>query len=124
MPVGVDSQSTMALSYAQQLALVVLPKVAGLVSFVGSGLIVASVLKSKKKRSHTYHRLLFGISCVDMSSSFWLGLSTWPIPEETGLLWAAGNQQTCSLQGFFTQFGITSSFYNASLSLYFLPVIR
>jgi hypothetical protein len=40
------------------------------------------------------------------------------------VLWSVGNDRTCNLQGFFTQFGITSSFYNASLSVYFLLVIR
>jgi len=87
-------------------------------------LIVVTVFCDRRKRNRTYHRLLCGISCVDISSSFWLGLSTWPIPRDSGVLWAVGNERTCSLQGFFTQFGVTSSFYNASLAIYFLLVIK
>jgi hypothetical protein len=100
------------------------PKLTGLISLCFSALVIYTVAICKEKRSKTYHRLLFGISCVDISSSFWLGLSTWPIPKETGIIWASGNTQTCTLQGFFTQFGVASSFYNASLSVYYLLVIR
>jgi hypothetical protein len=64
------------------------------------------------------------MSIVDMSSSFWLGLSTWPIPNDTDVLWAVGNVQTCTAQGFFTQSGIASPLYNASLSIYCLLVVR
>jgi hypothetical protein len=85
--------------------------------------IIYIILPDKKRRSKTYHRLMLGISCCDLSASFWLGLSTWPIPEG-GALWAVGNDTTCNVQGFFTQFGIASSFYNASLSFYYLLVVR
>ena len=114
----------MALSEAQQLVLAIVPKITGFVSLLFSGLVILTVCVNKEKRSKTYHRLLFGISCVDVSSSFWLGLSTWPIPEETGIKWASGTTATCNVQAFFTQFGIASSFYNASLSVFFLLVIR
>lgn len=112
------------MTLAQQRALVTLPKVTGFCSVVGSALIVFVVARDKQKRAKPYHRLVAGISCVDISSSFWLALSTWPIPAESGVLWASGTTQTCSLQGFFTQFGISSSIYNASLSTYYLLVIR
>lgn len=111
-------------SDGQQWALVILPKVTGLVSLFFSCLVIFTVVNSKSYRSKTYHRLLLGISCVDVSSSFWLGLSTWPIPSETGIKGASGTTATCSVQGFFTQFGIASSFYNASLSIFYLLVIR
>jgi hypothetical protein len=114
----------MPFSEAQQWALVIAPKVTGFISIVFSALVIFTVARCKEKRSKTYHRLLFGISCVDVSSSFWLGLSTWPIPEETGIKWASGTTATCVVQGFFTQFGVTSSFYNASLSVFYLLGIK
>ncbi|CAB9519452.1 expressed unknown protein [Seminavis robusta] len=114
----------MPFTKAQQWALVIVPKVTGFISLVFSGLVIYTVCSCKQKRSKTYHRLLLGISCVDVSSSFWLGLSTWPIPKETGILGASGTTASCTLQGFFTQFGVTSSFYNASLSVFYLLVIR
>lgn len=115
---------TAGFSVTQSRALALIPKFAGTVSMLFSLLIVVTVFRDRHKRNRTYHRLLCGISFVDISSSFWLGLSTWPIPRDSGVLWAVGNERTCSLQGFFTQFGVASSFYNASLALYFLLVIK
>ena len=117
-------QRMSAYSDGQQWALVIMPKVTGLVSLLFSGLVIFMVCSNQDYRSKTYHRLLLGISCVDVSSSFWLGLSTWPIPKETGIKGASGTTASCSVQGFFTQFGIASSFYNASLSIFYLLVIR
>lgn len=117
MPTGAFNES-------QSRALAMLPKVSGSLSVIFSTLIICTVARDHKKRSRTYHRLLVGISLVDISSSFWLGLSTWPIPKSDNVLWSVGNDITCNLQGFFIQFGISSSFYNASLSIYFLLVIR
>jgi hypothetical protein len=107
----------------QKRILAILPKVSGTLSCFFSGVIIYTILRDKKRRSRTYHRLIFGISCCDLSASFWLALSTWPIPED-GALWAVGNETTCNLQGFFTQLGIASSFYNASLSFYYVLVVR
>lgn len=114
----------MSFTSAQQWALVLVPKITGFISLVFSGLVILTVCRCREKRSKTYHRLLLGISCVDVSSSFWLGISTWPIPAETGILGASGNTTSCTIQGFFTQFGVASSFYNASLSIFYLLVIR
>jgi hypothetical protein len=114
----------MAFSIHQQRALAVIPKVTGNVSAFFSGLIIYTIVRNENRRSRTYHRLLFGISCCDVSASLWLALSTWPVPKSSGLLWAVGNDTSCHVQGFFTQFGIASSFYNASLSVYYLLVIR
>lgn len=116
--------SKMAFTQAQKIVLAVLPKISGWTSMVFSFLIVYTVLKDPKRRSKPYHRLVCGISITDFSASFWLALSTWPIPRDSGVLWASGTTTTCNLQGFFTQAGIASSFYNCSLSIYFLLVIK
>jgi len=113
----------MASSLAQRRALALVPKFTGWISFGFSGLVTAAVLRDKTRRSLCYHRLICGISLVDMSASLWLGLSTWPIPRSSGALWAIGNATSCNIQGFFTQFGISSSFYNASLAIYFYLVV-
>jgi hypothetical protein len=111
-------------SLAMLRAWAILPKVTGWISFLFSGLVVVTVVRDKNRRNLCYHRLLFGISLSDMSASLWLGLGTWPIPEGGGL-WAVGNNTTCRVQGFFTQLGVCSSFYNASLSTYYwLVVVR
>lgn len=115
----------MDLSLAQQKALAILPKVSGGVSCISSALVVWIVLRDPDRRSLCYHRLICGISLVDLSASVWLAMSTWPIPSYYPTLWAVGNETTCRVQGFFTQFGVAGSFYNASLAIYFwLVVVR
>ena len=115
----------MSLSTAQKRALSLLPKISGSLSIVCSGLIVWMTMKDRRKRSKTYHRLLAGVSCVDISTSFWLALSAWPIPGDDGTVeWAAGTKISCRVQGFFTQFGIASSIYNATLSVFYVLVIK
>ena len=109
-------------SHSQQVALAVVPKVMGSLSFVFSTCIAVSILRDSKRRKLAYHRLLLGISIVDMSASLWMFLSTWPIPEGEAL-YAVGNTATCTTQGFFLHFGISAPFYNASLSIYYFLVI-
>mmetsp|Transcript_11665 Transcript_11665/g.27940 ORF Transcript_11665/g.27940 Transcript_11665/m.27940 type:complete len:570 (-) Transcript_11665:213-1922(-) len=117
--------SSSPLTRSQQTALAVLPKVFGSLSFCSSWVIIVTVLRDVKgKRSKVYHRLVMGMSLADVSSSFALALSTWPIPSNSGILWAVGTTQTCTAQGFFTQFGISSPLYNVSLSFYYLLAVR
>jgi hypothetical protein len=113
----------MIYSLSQQRALAILPKVSGFISFLASSALAFSVLRDKKRRAKIYHRLLLGIAISNMSASFWLGLSTWPMPADSGILWASGSSATCNLQGTMVQFGISSTFYNASLALYFMLVV-
>ena len=114
-----------SLTRSQQVSLAVLPKVFGSLSFCFSWVIIVTVLRDAKgKRSKVYHRLVMGMSLADVSSSFALALSTWPIPSSSGILWAVGTTQTCTAQGFFTQFGISSPLYNVSLSFYYLLAVR
>lgn len=114
----------MSFSTSQQIALVVMPKITGFISLVSSLITSITICRDPKKRSKVYHRLILGMSLADISSSFWLSLSTWPIPRETGTLWAIGNTVSCTFQGFFTQFGISSPVYNVSLSFYYLLTVR
>jgi len=111
-------------SIAQQRALAILPKLTGGLSCCFSLITATLILRDSRKRSKVYHRLVLGMSFADISSSVWLAMSTWPIPEDTGIVWAKGTQTTCTVQGFFTQFGISSPIYNVSLSLYYLLTIR
>jgi hypothetical protein len=111
-------------SSGQQQALAIVPKVTGLLSAALSGLIASVICRDPTKRSKVYHRLILGMSLADISSSLWLSLSTWPIPAETGILWAVGTVTSCNFQGFFTQFGISSPLYNLSLSIYYVLAVR
>lgn len=116
-----------SLSETQQRALAVMPKVTGWLSLSSSVTIIVMIWKDtrqKGKSTTTYQRILLGMSIADISSSFWLSLSTWPIPKDSGLLWAVGSETSCTAQGFFTQFGISSPLYNISLSIYYVLVVR
>lgn len=113
----------MAFTQEQQVALALLPKITGGLSVLFSFLIALLILRDDSRRRLCYHRLLCGISVVDMSASLWMFCSTWPIPAESNVTWAAGNGVSCQFQGFFLQFGVSSPFYNASLSIYYWLVI-
>ena len=115
----------MALSDQQKKVLAIVPKPMAILSMIGSGFIITEVLKDPKKRVMTYHRLLLAMSCVDILSSFWFFMSTWPIPEDTPDVYAAsGTQGSCTTQGFFIQFNSASPLLNAGLSVYYLLVMR
>lgn len=107
---------------AQEKTLVLIPKFIGAVSFFFSALIVWSVCRGEGKRT-CYHRLLCGISIIDLSTSIWISLTSWPMPASEGFLWAVGNDMTCKTQGFFLQMSVGSSFYNVSLCVFFSLMI-
>jgi hypothetical protein len=96
-------------SESQRIALAILPKLTGFLSMVASFWIIVEVLTDIVKRSNVYHRLLLGMSLVDLISSISYFASTWPVPSGTDdVTWAIGNERSCSLQGLFLQFGVAS----------------
>jgi len=111
----------------KQHALALLPKVTGAISMTFSSMILFTIAKKvvrHKRKISVYDRLVMGMSVADWLASVGMFLSTWPIPRETGVLWAVGNQASCNFQGVFTQ-GPTSAatIYNSSLTFYFLLVV-
>jgi hypothetical protein len=109
----------------QQLALMIVPKFAASLSFVGSSMIVSQVLQSKTNRSNPQQRIVLAMSCIDLSvSSVWLATNFMIPPWSTDYYYAIGNQATCSLQGFVVQMSIGGVLYNASLALYYVLVIK
>jgi len=107
---------------APKKALSIIPHVTGLLSLLGSCSILYDIwIDRKRKLKKPYYRILLGMSCADAITSFWLGLSTWPIPRGTeGVYGASGNTQTCTAQGFFVQLMVLSPCYNLNLSVYYL----
>lgn len=103
----------------------VIPKITGFMSIVGSAFIVATVLRSKEKRGRVYHRLLLAMAILDVSTSFWFFMGSWPIPQDTPTVdMSLGTTWSCTLQGFFIQLGLAVPFYNAMLSVNYLLAIR
>ena len=110
---------------SQLISLAILPKIAGSLSILCSFSIVYEILRDKIKRTKTYHRLLLATSICDINVSFWFAMSTWPIPKGTDdVKFAVGNTQTCTLQGFMIQLGISAILYNCGLALFYLLQIR
>lgn len=113
------------MSYAaQEKAIAIVPKFTSLLSMFGSGFIIMKVIKKPRNQQTTYHRLLFGMSLCDLLASTCFFFTTWPIPREENVYAASGNQATCIVQGFFSQFSLATAMYNASLSLFYVMKIR
>ena len=99
------------------------PKFTGIISLISSTFIIQHVLRDRRRRRLTYHRLLLGMSVSDFFGSLCCFLSTWPIPRGEACL-AAGTTATCTAQGFFNQTAaLTTPTYNISLAIYYLLVV-
>ena len=74
----------MVFTEAQQKILSIVPHITGSMSMIGALSIIYDILSDRKEKLKSpYYRILLAIGCVDTSSSFWIGLSTWPIPRGT-----------------------------------------
>jgi hypothetical protein len=124
--------------------LAILPKVPALLSIIGSSYIIYSIIGMKQKReertrsvpTRTFRQLVLMLSITDISSSLALVLTTWMIPRESDrgymqYVWdiefpfAAGNEATCSFQGFLIHFGFMgSSLTTALLAIHFVLIVR
>ena len=91
----------------------IIPKIAGLLSMLGSSYIIYSIVGTRRGRVHkfksTFNRLLVALSVFDLISSFANFLSHWmfPVDEFPGIdpewhdvtfPYASGNDTTCSMQ--------------------------
>lgn len=109
----------------QQTALAIVPKFSCVLSVIGSGWIIAEVLRDERKLKMNYHRLMFVMSVGDVFRSAVQFLTTWPMPAYTpGVYGAAGTTATCTAQGTIFQFGLFFILYNAYLAFYYVCVLR
>jgi len=110
---------------SQLVALAIAPKCSAFLSILGSSYIIVKIVTSKSRRKRVHQRLLAGMSILDAFQSLAHFFSTWPIPaEDTYVKYAIGNNKTCSAQGFFINFNVGVALYHASLSVYYLLVIK
>mmetsp|Transcript_23316 Transcript_23316/g.49237 ORF Transcript_23316/g.49237 Transcript_23316/m.49237 type:complete len:342 (+) Transcript_23316:164-1189(+) len=114
----------MGFSMKQKQALSIIPHITGALSITGSLSILYDILSDRKRKlQRPYYRILLGMSIFDALTSFWVGLSTWPIPRGTpGVYAAVGTTATCTAQGFFIQLMVMSPLYNLMLSIYYFLV--
>jgi hypothetical protein len=107
----------------QQIALVVLSLISGLISFAGS-IILASIIwrDRQSKLKFVYHRILFAVSILDCVTSLVFAFGFLAVP--SGFFWGAiGNTTTCEVSGFLTIFLGAQFLYNFGLAFYFLMII-
>ena len=109
---------------ALQNFLIISAIVTGSLSLIGSSLLICTILRSKKKLSLPYRRLIFATSLYDVFQSWGLTTSVFLSPKGTKQ-WARGNTTTCDIQGFFTTIGaIGVPIYLCSLCIYYFCIIR
>lgn len=111
-------------------AVVIVPKITATLSITGSSLIVRDVLLRKENRRRrlkiTTTLIVTFMSILDVIYSIVVHfLGTWMIPRETGVWGAAGNQGTCTFQGFISSFlaGATTAL-NTTLAVTYVLVVR
>jgi hypothetical protein len=109
------------LTLAQQVAITLVPAFSGTLSILGSSCIIWMLLQNNRKKLNSVkYRFLFALCWCDVVNSLCFVFFSLPIPKDTPGVWGAmGNYASCNAQGFFLQIGITGSFYNGALSLYF-----
>lgn len=100
-------------------AYTIAPRISAPLSMFGSILILIEVLRKKRKDRKSYHRILLGMSCVDLYTSFWYIFSSYPV--KGGVV---TNQALCSAQGWGLQMGLTIPIYNTMLAFFYMLVIR
>ena len=82
------------------------------------------ILKSRKKLSTPYRRLIFCLSWFDMCYSLGSMLSFLPAPAAEHKWGSIGNRRTCSAQGFIIFLGVTGGpLYNLGLCIFYLSVV-
>ena len=111
-------------------AVVWVSRSAAILSLMGAAYILYDALLSNNKRNRktVYHQLVIGMATFDVASAIAWAFASAPIPKFLNNdFWAVhgivGNEATCRAQGFFIQLGLTSVYYNVSMSTYYLLVI-
>jgi len=113
----INRNQTMVLSW--------IPRFTGSLSIVGSLSIMFMILSDRKEKlTKPNHRLMLMLSAFDIISSTAILTTTLAFPRESGIYGAAGNNATCTAQGFFVMLGMAVPMYNASLCLFFVLTIR
>lgn len=112
-------------------ALNIIPMISGSLSIIGSSLTIYIILSDRKRKLPLiFYRLILGMTIFDISTAFGCFMSSIPVPMhresvmEDKAWFAAGNDVTCTVQGFLFQLGFTVVYYNSALMLYYLLRIK
>ena len=132
-------------TYLQQVTLVLIPVVTGMLSIIGSFMIIKSILfdvgggggnkrncatrssRKEKLSKSIYYRILLAMSIADLISTGGIVLlSSWAIPRQTpgAKFGNYGNFTTCELLGFSLHCNMIVGLYTSFLSFNFLLVVQ
>eukprot|EP00984_Skeletonema_dohrnii_P036133 scaffold36756_cov150-Skeletonema_dohrnii-CCMP3373.AAC.1 len=101
-----------------------IPLLTGTLSVIGSGSILYSIwARRSTKLKDPQHRILGMMSIFDILYSINKALTFLTYPSDLGVP-TFGNNATCALQGFFTQFAYATGSYNLVLSIYYYLIIN
>jgi len=107
-------------------SLVIIPKITGLMSILGSIAILRDLLKGPRaKLERMTSKVLIAMNISDLiSTSILHVIGTWFVPKGTAF-WSAGNEHTCDIQGWSNALFVNYAVgYNAALSIVFLLIVR
>ncbi len=110
-------------------AFAIIPKVGGILSIIGSILILRDVfLKFKEHKTIPLTtKMMTLITVANLFLGFWENfLSTWMVPRDTLAFMASGNVTTCNLQAFISvlMYMIVETAYTMLSALYYITVAR
>ncbi len=101
-----------------------IPLLTGSLSVIGSGSILYSIWARRSiKLKDPQHRILGMMSIFDVLYSINKAFTFLTYPAGLGVP-TFGNDTTCALQGFFTQFAYATGSYNLVLSIYYYLIIN
>lgn len=112
-----------------RVAFAILPKVGGVLSIIGSVMILRDIGLKFFKGQRTLPLITKVMTLITVANLF-LGcdhfLSTWMVPTDSGAFMASGNITTCNMQGFTStlMIFIVETTYTLLSILYFLTVAR
>ncbi len=119
------AQYYLASGYTNLEAAIIVPKITGSLSIVGSTYIIQDVLRNPIKRSSIYHRIMVGLSSFDLILSFMTHfLTSWPMPKGY-YLYAMGDVRSCDFVATFASIGhFGMPLYHCSLITYYMLELK
>ncbi len=125
---SLDDERLHVKTFYTSIAGAITSSISGGISAISSLYIMIFIYRSTIKLTTVYHRIMFGMSVVDLISSVAMAFSTLPMPKDMIYKFGGksiGNELSCTVQGFSANFGIMATlYYNISLFLYYLLSIR
>jgi hypothetical protein len=114
----------MSFTYEQEKVLAIIPKFSASFGIPSAIFIIHEIITAhKRKEGNPILRAIAGASVFQFLDAIGWFLSTWAVPKGS-FAFAAGNQATCSFQGFLLQIVVGAPLYNCALAYFFFLVVQ